>query len=388
MSIGARAVVWLVAGGLLFVGCGEDSSPSAASPLPETVVSPSGVSTSRSAAAAATGLAGASESESDSDSDSVTAVAAILSNPGGFVGREVRLVGKLVQPLSDRSFLFTDGTGALPADFDPAASLPPLNDTIEMTGTVTPGTGDFTARIQVLSWDAQPPFSCDEVVEVRARFSDPGFVAGDVVGLYLAYLGVPAGEKTLQIDWGDGEADTARLGEGSPNGEGLFDLQGVVGHEYVGIQGTEAKSVRADMFIDGRDGSCGRVRDVTVSQGSGPGFAAGGNLRLELDDPVGSGGFFAVSATVTNPTSHTIEANLVFTTPDRSAIRALGSECRKISEEVAECRIEGIEANASGGTFVQYDVPEVTAPTQIRGSVTLVSRDFSPVANYSTTIKP
>jgi uncharacterized protein YdeI (BOF family) len=364
----------MAAGGLFFPGCGSDSSPSSASPLPEMGASTSGASTTRSA----TGL----------DTESATTVAAILANPSGFVGSEVRLLGTLVQTLSDRSFLFTDGTGAIPADFDPAASLPPLNETIEITGTVTPGTGDFAARINVLSWNAQPTFSCDEVVEVRARFSDPGFVAGDIVGLYLAYLGAPAGQKTLEVDWGDGEVDRARIGEGSPNGEGLFDLDGVVGHEYVSIKGTEEKSVRADLFIEGREGSCSRVRTVTVSPGSGPGFAAGGNLRLTFDDPVRSGGFFAVSATVSNPTGHPIEVNLVFTTPDRSTIRALGSECQKVSEAVAQCRIEGIGANGSGGTFVQYDVPQVTAPTLIRGSVTLVSRDFSPVANYSTTVQP
>ncbi len=64
------------------------------------------------------------------------------------------------------------------------------------------------------------------------------------------------------------------------------------------------------------------------------------------------------------------------------------SSLAKQPRAVAQCRIEAIGANGSGGTFVQYDVPQVTAPTLIRGSVTLVSRDFSPVANYSTTVQP
>ena len=127
---------------------------------------------------------------------------------------------------------------------------------------------------------------------------------------------------------------------------------------------------------------------MTVSPGSGPGFAAGGNLRLSFNDPVPSGGFFSVSATVRNPTSRAIDANLVFNTPGRSSIRTLGAGCQKLSDEVVECRVEGIGPNGSGDTFVQYNVPVVSAPTSIRGSVTLVSRDFSPVANYSTTVEP
>jgi hypothetical protein len=156
----------------------------------------------------------------------------------------------------------------------------------------------------------------------------------------------------------------------------------------VDLKGSEEKSVRANLYVEGRDGSCSRVRSVAVAPGSGPGFAAGGNLRLRFNDPVPSGGFFSVSATVRNPTSREIDANLVFTTPDRSSIRTLGAECQKISDEVVECRIEGIEGNGSGDTFVQYNVPLVAAPLLIRGSVTLITRDFSPVANYSTTVTP
>ena len=45
-------------------------------------------------------------------------------------------------------------------------------------------------------------------------------------------------------------------------------------------------------------------------------------------------------------------------------------------------------AQGFGEEFVQYDVPTVTKPTLISGAVTLVARDFSPVASYSTTVEP
>jgi hypothetical protein len=372
MPLKSRFVGLIALGALLFAACGEDSSPSAPSSMAGSASSPEA-------------LAARAEPASLQSS---TSVGEILADPGGFVGRQVDLVGRLVQQLSAASFLFTDGTGALPLDFDPAGPAPSLNELIEVTGTVVPGAGDFAARIQVSSWDAQPPFSCDDVEDVRARFSDPGFVAGDVVGLYLAYRGLPPGEKTLEVDWGDGRVDTADVGEGRPGEDGRFALEGVVGHEYVDLKGSEEKSVRANLYVEGRDGSCSRVRSVTVAPGSGPGFAAGGNLRLRFNDPVTSGGFFSVTATVRNPTGRKIDANLVFTTPDRSSIRTLGAECQKISDEVVECRIEGIEGNGSGDTFVQYDVPVVVTPLSIRGSVTLITRDFSPVANYSTMVVP
>lgn len=369
-----RAHFLLTTAVLFIVACGHESSPTNPSSLPLSEASAGG------ALAAATNVMTLA-------SQTATSVADILADPGSFLGHEVEVLGKLVQPLSESSFLFSDGTGALPLDFD-SASVPPLNELIQVTGTVTVGTGDFAARIRVLSWDAQPPFNCDDVVEIRARFSDPGFVVGDVVGLFLAYLGVPPGEKTLEVDWGDGQVDRVEIGEGRSNGEGLFDLQGVIGHQYLDLRGTEEKSVRANLYVEGRDGSCSRVRAVTVSPGSGPGSAAGGNLRLTFNDPVPSGGFFSVTATVRNPTSREIDVDLVFTTPDRSSVRTLGAGCQTLSDDVVECRIDGIPGNGSGDTFVQYDVPLVAAPIVIRGAVTLVSRDFSPVANYSTTVQP
>ena len=318
-------------------------------------------------------------------------VGAILENPSAFLGQQVELSGKTVQSLGPMSQLFTDGTGAIPLDFI-TAPLPPVNETIVVTGTVTQGTGDFAARIHVITWEKPPAFSCEDIVEVRARFSDPGFVAGNVVGLYLAYRGVPAGMKTLEITWDEANpsesTESFEVGEGRPRDDGLFDLEGDVGHEYPGVSATVTKSVRIRLKLQGRDGSCTRVREVTVTKGTGPGFAAGGALRLSFNDPVPSGGFFSVTATVTNVSGRTGDATLLFQTPERSSIRTMGAGCEKLSAQLVSCIVRNVTPGASGDEFVQYDVPVVTKPLTIDGSVTLVARDFSPVANYRTTVAP
>ncbi len=244
-----------------------------------------------------------------------TTVGEILTNPAQFVGQQVQLSGAATAEIGPRAFLFTDNTGEIPLDFPSTSPLPPLNLVIGVGGIVTVG-----PRVGVISWEQAPSFSCDEIIEVRARFSDLGYVAGNVVGLFLSYRGTPAGEKTLEITWDEnnpsGVVDSFDVGMGDPRSDGLFDLEGVVSHEYGGVTGPTTKSVRAVLRINGREGGCTRVRDVTVDKGSGPGFAAGGALRVTLNDPVPSGGFFSVSAFVKNPTSKTGDATLVFSTPD------------------------------------------------------------------------
>ena len=47
--------------------------------------------------------------------------------------------------------------------------------------------------------------------------------------------------------------------------------------------------------------------------------------------------------------------------------------------------IRDIGGGQEKAELVQYDAPEVTKPNEIRGSVTLVGRDVSPVAQNVTT---
>ena len=48
-----------------------------------------------------------------------------------------------------------------------------------------------------------------DLQEVRVRFSAPGFVDATHVGLYYNYIGLPAGEKHLEIEW-DEEGSSPR----------------------------------------------------------------------------------------------------------------------------------------------------------------------------------
>ena len=213
------------------VGCGGDGSPTSGTGVGSIVASEGDV--------------GFGSIRRHTDGPTVEE---ILQNPQAFFGQQVELQGELTQPLGPSSFLFNDGTGSIPADFTPQTPTPGLNEPIVIRGQVVAATGDFAARVTVLMWEEAPAFSCDDIQEIRARFTDPGFVAGDVVGYYLAYRGTPAGEKVLDMDWGDGNTESFEVGEGRARGDGLFDLEGVVAHEY-SVSSQQTFKVRATLRI-------------------------------------------------------------------------------------------------------------------------------------------
>jgi len=81
--------------------------------------------------------------------------------------------------------------------------------------------------------------SCANVREVQVRFSDPGFVDHNEVGLFVKYLGMPPGEKILRIWWDfePGLWQDFHVGEGEverhdPN---LLNFEGILRHTYQGI---------------------------------------------------------------------------------------------------------------------------------------------------------
>jgi hypothetical protein len=128
-----------------------------------------------------------------------TSVGQILNNPGGFIGQEVQLQGRATEQIDNVRFLFTDGTGEIRIQFEPAGPFPPLDVGIQVVGTAASGTGGIAVKIDVSSFETLPAFSRDDVLEVRGRFTDPGYRFGDVVGYYLAFKGVPPGEKYTRV---------------------------------------------------------------------------------------------------------------------------------------------------------------------------------------------
>jgi hypothetical protein len=330
-----------------------------------------------------------------SSSTALTTVAEILANPSGFLGQSVELQGSATERFPTGELLFTDATGSMPADFSTAGSGPELNAPISLLGTVAAGiVGGFSVEIAVQSWTSAPPFNCEEIVDARARFTDPGYTFGNVAGLYLAYIGVPPGVKELTVYWDvenpSGAVESAILGEGTATEDGLFDLEGIVSHEYPDVKGTEDKKVRAELSILGREGSCARVRDITLTPGSGPGWAGGGTIEVSIDEgtTIASGSTFAVRAKISNPLTQPVDVHVLFKTPDESSIvEASGAGCRTLNADAVDCAVSLAEGERIT-RVVRYQAPAVATPLEIEGSAGFVTGGFTPAVTYRITVEP
>jgi len=121
---------------------------------------------------------------------------------------------------------------------------------------------------------ADEEFNCTGVEEVRVRFSDPGFIDGLDVGLFVKFVGMPAGEKTLRVWWDYENAfhryEDVDIGEGdvNPLDASVFDFQSILEHRYDDVRGTAERRVRVEMILAGQTGNCARNRDIVVSQQS------------------------------------------------------------------------------------------------------------------------
>ena len=378
-KIGIISMVVICA--FLVVGCGDESTPT----------SPSRTEGGSATSAGPLGMGAGLGQETGAP---LTTVEQILEFPNNSQGQMVQLEGRTTSQRGPTEFLFTDGTGDIPITIAPPGPFPTLEVAIGVVGTVAPGNPEFPATIAVTSWEILPPFSCDDIVEVRARFTDPGFSFGNVVGYFLSYRGVPPGDKVLEMTWDEhnasGVVEEAELGPGQSLEDGLFLLEGVVTHEYANVNSTQTKTVRAKLMIVGRDGGCSRVRDVTVSPGSGPGFGGGGTISVTIDeDPVTSGSVFSVRGKVTNATSGTADVSMYFQTPNRSSISAAdGDGCKILDGDYVECVIKNVVPGDKYTRVVKYIAPTVSSPTDIDGAVGLVAGDFQPVAKYRITVQP
>jgi hypothetical protein len=322
-------------------------------------------------------------------------VAEILANPTAFLGQTVELQGRSTERFATGELLFTDDTGSMPADFSAAGSAPELNVPISMSGTVAAAlVAGFSVKIAVQSWAAAPEFNCEDVVDADARFTDPGYTFGNVAGLFLSYSGVPPGVKKIAVYWDvenpAGAVESRVVGEGSPTADGLFELEGIVSHEYPDVTGTEEKKVRAELSILGRTGSCARVRDITLTAGSGPGWAGGGTISVSIDEgtTIESGSTFAVRAKIENPTTQPVDVHLLFDTPDKSSIADEPPDgCQILDAETVECAIS-LQGEEKVTRVVRYEAPIVSDPIQIAGAAGLVTGDFAPVVKYRITVEP
>jgi hypothetical protein len=106
-------------------------------------------------------------------------------------------------------------------------------------------------------------FDCSSVETVRVRFSSPGYVEDDRVGLYVYFDGLAPGSKRLRI-WWDYENDPVHFRDFRfPEEE--TEIEEVYEHRYLHLRGSTEKLVRIELIPDGLTGNCPRNRRVTVA---------------------------------------------------------------------------------------------------------------------------
>ena len=167
-------------------------------------------------------------------------------------------------------------------------------------------------------------FNCTNVEEVRVRFSEPGFIDGLNVGMFVKFIGIPAGNKTLRVWWDHAtdfnEFQDVEIGDGNVNPEDAttFDVEMLIEHAYDKVG---AKQVRVELILEGESGNCARNRDVFVSPdesfvtvtsfdhsatfggvpvcSSFPGRSMG--LAVDFNPPIPAGTSYTVSVRIDGP---------------------------------------------------------------------------------------
>ena len=107
----------------LLLGCGEKTGQTTAPPAPVT---------------------------------NVITVGEIITAPGNFYGREVRLEGVITKKLTeDPTYEFTDGTGSIPVEFVTLLGVPMTNSAFRLTGTAVRGYTQVSIRVS--DWKYMTP---------------------------------------------------------------------------------------------------------------------------------------------------------------------------------------------------------------------------------------
>jgi hypothetical protein len=157
---------------------------------------------------------------------------------------------------------------ALAPAAEPAAA--PAGTGGETVSTSGGGASDVPASLGSSSAGGEE-FNCTDLEERAVRFSDPGFLDHDRVGLYYKYVGVPTGRTLLQLFWDEeNQPETTQLvdlgdGEIQRNDDSRTDYEGIVEHVYTGVSGEMTRQVRANLISYGRSGNCATVRRVSLT---------------------------------------------------------------------------------------------------------------------------
>jgi hypothetical protein len=225
-------------------------------------------------------------------------------------------------------------------------------------------------------------FNCTQLQERNVRFTSPGFVNGNMVGLFYKYIGAPALPAKLEIFW-DEQGEPTKIayvslgvGEIQRTNDDLSDHVGIVEHTYTGITRLEEKVVRVNLIISGRTGNCATVRRVNVTPPSETDpivFPPRASVQIQtstngFDADVPPGPSIAIGAPVLweYAVTNTGEADLqnVTVTDDQGATVS----CPQIGLKVNTMMTCIVQGTASAGQYANVGI--VTATTPSLGTIT------------------
>ena len=137
-------------------------------------------------------------------------------------------------------------------------------------GSLGMWTRDFsTVPTGPLSSNEDDDFSCANVGEVHARFSEPGYTRESVAGLFLSISRIQDTKMTLRVFW-DYEGQPAAyevvpFGDDDLVRDGDFvNLTKIVEHSYRPVRVPTTMRVRVELLLADQTGNCARVREVTL----------------------------------------------------------------------------------------------------------------------------
>jgi hypothetical protein len=110
-------------------------------------------------------------------------------------------------------------------------------------------------------------FDCTHVESVHVRFSSPGYVEDDRVGLFVSFEGIPEGPKRIRL-WWDYENDAVHFRDFVYPVDAT-DIEEIYEHRYLNLPGPTEMLVRVELIRDGLTGNCPRNRRVVVAPPEG-----------------------------------------------------------------------------------------------------------------------
>jgi hypothetical protein len=126
-------------------------------------------------------------------------------------------------------------------------------------------------------------FDCGGVGNVRVRFSSPGYVEDDRVGLFVYFDGLPQGPKRLRV-WWDYENDAVHFFDFRFSDETAV-IDEVYEHRYLDLREPTEMLVRVELIRDGLTGNCPRNRHVRVTPPEGASAPSGTSTQTASVGP-------------------------------------------------------------------------------------------------------